>query len=348
MPGTDRCMKCSSCVRACPVVAEIGETTFPGPRTVAVDAPRFGPSSVAIAEVAWLCSMCERCLEACPSRIGLPKAMLDLRASLYPNVRVRPGHERLLANIDLYGMSIEPVRKVGAESMPKAKIAYFPGCIASQREVETMECSLGLLEAAGAEVEVPNGLVCCGSPLAKLGDERRCGRLMDANLRILERYDQVVTSCPGCTVQLVEGYGLDALHITEFLTEVTGTKGMRFIPGSETIRLAVHHACHLSRGVGPHTKERTYELLSEVPGIELVSTGDETVCCGAGGSLLSGYPDVAGRMAARKVDNAIFCGAQIITAACPFCAVNLRRPGGIEVMELTQLISSRLRFPGQH
>ena len=34
MPGTDRCIKCSSCVRACPVVAEIGETTFPGPRKV--------------------------------------------------------------------------------------------------------------------------------------------------------------------------------------------------------------------------------------------------------------------------------------------------------------------------
>jgi glycolate oxidase iron-sulfur subunit len=253
-----------------------------------------------------------------------------------------------LDNIDLYGLSIEPVRKVRGEPMPKAKIAYFPGCIASQREVETMECSLRLLEEAGAEVEVPSGLVCCGSPLAKLGDEGRRGRLMDANLKILERYDQVVTSCPGCTVQLVEGYGLDALHITEFLTEVTGTKGIRFRPGSQTIRLAVHHACHLSRGVGPHTKERTYELLSEVPGIELVSTGDETLCCGAGGSLLSGYPDVAGRMAARKVDNAILCGAQIITAACPFCVVNLRRPGDIDVMELTQLISSRLRFPGQH
>jgi Fe-S oxidoreductase len=348
MSGTDRCMKCSSCVRACPVVAEVGEMAFPGPRTIAVDSPRFGPSSVAIAEVAWLCSMCERCADACPSRIPLPKAMLDMRTSLYPNVRVRPGHERLLGNIDRYGLSIEPVRKVGERSTPQAKIAYFPGCIASQREVETMDGSLGLLGAAGAKVEVPGGLVCCGSPLSKLGDERRRERLMEANLKILERYDQVVTSCPGCTVQLVEGYGLEALHITEFLTEVTGTKGMRFRAGSQTIRLAVHHACHLSRGVGPHTKERTYELLSEVPGIELISTGEETVCCGAGGSLLSGYPDVAGRMAARKIDNAISYGAQAITAACPFCAVNLRRPGGIEVMELTQLIASRLRFPGQH
>jgi Fe-S oxidoreductase len=53
-------------------------------------------------------------------------------------------------------------------------------------------------------------------------------------------------------------------------------------------------------------------------------------------------------MAARKVDNAIHGGAQAITAACPFCAVNLRRPGGIAVLELTQLIASRLRFPGQH
>ena len=251
------------------------------------------------------------------------------------DVRVLPGHERLLANIDRHGLSIEPVRTVGEGSTPRAKIAYFPGCIASQREVETMDGSLALLEAAGAEVEVPSGLVCCGSPLSKLGDGRRRERLRDVNLKILERYDQVVTSCPGCTVQLVEGYGLEALHITEFLIEVTGTKGIRFRQGAQPIRLAVHHACHLSRGVGPHTKEGTYELLTAVPGIELVSTGDETVCCGAGGSLLSGYPEVAGRMAARKVDNAVSCGARTITAACPFCAVNLRRPGGIEVMELT-------------
>ena len=150
----------------------------------------------------------------------------------------------------------------GEGSTPRAKIAYFPGCIASQREVETMDGSLALLEAAGAEVEVPSGLVCCGSPLSKLGDGRRRERLRDVNLKILERYDQVVTSCPGCTVQLVEGYGLEALHITEFLVEVTGTKGIRFRQGAQPIRLAVHHACHLSRGVGPHTKEGTYELLS--------------------------------------------------------------------------------------
>ncbi len=349
MSDMDRCMKCGSCVRACPVTAEVGELAFPGPRTVAVDAPRFGPSSRAIADVAWLCSMCERCAQACPSRIDLPKAMLNVRGALYEGTSLRPGHERLVRNIDRFGLSVEPSKSPGAVTRSRgAKVAYFPGCIASQREIGVLESSLHLIDATGVEVDVPTGLVCCGSPLAKLGDEGRRRRCMDENLKVLERYDQIVTSCPGCTVQLAEGYGLDAMHITEFLTEVTGTGMLEFRSSTIPTKTALHMACHLSRGVGPHTTERTLQLIGTVPDIDLVETEDMAVCCGAGGSLLSGYPDIAGRMAGRKVDTALSAGAKVMTTSCPFCVTNLRRPGRIEVLELGQLIASRLRFSGQH
>jgi fumarate reductase (CoM/CoB) subunit B len=349
MPDTDRCMKCNSCVRACPVTSEVGELVFPGPRTVAVDAPRFGPTSRAIVDVAWICSMCDRCAQACPSRIELPKAMLNVRGALYGERPLRPGHERLVRNIDHYGLSVEPSQGLGMVTRSRgAKVAYFPGCIASQRETGILQGALDLIEATGAEVDVPAGLMCCGSPLAKLGDEVRRRRCMEENLKVLERYDQVVTSCPGCTVQLTEGYGLEAMHITEFLTEASSLERLEFKSSTTPTKTALHLACHLSRGVGPHTTEGTYRLIGMVPGIELVETDDMAVCCGAGGSLLSGYPDIAYRMAERKVGTALSAGAQLMTTACPFCVMNLRRPGNIELMELGQLIASRLRFPGQH
>lgn len=187
-------------------------------------------------------------------------------------------------------------------------------------------------------VHVPPGLRCCGSPMEKIGDEVRRTALVEENRTHLRHFSRVVSSCPGCTAQLIDRYGIDAMHIVEYLYEVIGTKKISRSAKPRSLKVALHHPCHLNRIIGPHTKDYAISLVQALPGVVLIDTSDSESCCGAGGSLLSGYPEVASRMALEKVRNASTSGAELLVAACPFCVTNLGRAGGIEVMDLTDLI----------
>jgi Fe-S oxidoreductase len=88
--------------------------------------------------------------------------------------------------------------------------------------------------------------------------------------------------------------------------------------------------------------EMARELLSMVPGVILVDHEGEDECCGGGGGVAAARPEVAHRMASRKVVSARDAGADLLIAPCPFCVTNLRRVGGLEVEELTSFLAGCL------
>ena len=47
-------------------------------------------------------------------------------------------------------------------------------------------------------------------------------------------------------------------------------------------------------------------------------------CCGAGGGLKAGYPDIQNKMAQERVKEAQSTGAQELISACPFCYAGLQ------------------------
>jgi len=335
MSETDRCIKCGSCMRVCPVVSLFGERTFPGPRSMAVDAPRAGKKMSS--EELLKCSMCMRCRDACPSRIDLPRAILALRAS---NKGVlRPGHARLLANIDSYGYSVRPEGRNTAPGPSGKDVCFFPGCIARWRRPEILNDTLSVLRSGGADVACPDGLVCCGSPLEKIGESERREKLVEKNFPILEKFGTVVTSCPGCAGQLTGRYGLDAMHSVEYLYERIGAKKATSSLVGKGLKVAVHMPCHLDREVGPHTKEYIHAILGSIKGLKVIEYEEEDECCGAGGSLMSGYPDMAAGLAKRKAAIASRTGADLVVTSCPFCVVNLDGAGTIETIDLTTLLA---------
>ena len=84
-----RCIKCGSCMRACPVLNDPQGKTFPGPRTVGIDAPRF-PEALSIGNDALMCTMCHACEWACPSSITITRSMSILRERLADTVPSLP------------------------------------------------------------------------------------------------------------------------------------------------------------------------------------------------------------------------------------------------------------------
>ncbi|QLH75314.1 MAG: 4Fe-4S dicluster domain-containing protein [Methanomassiliicoccales archaeon] len=338
MRELDHCIKCNSCMRACPVVRNVGEGVFPGPRSLAVDEARHAATSSS--EELLKCSMCLSCRDACPSMIDLPRAILTLRGS--NKGEPLPGHARMLANIDAYGYSVRPDAKniVSYHKGSENGTCLFPGCIATWRLPDMATSAIGLLGWFGNDISVPEGLCCCGSPLEKIGDRERLKKLLERNKAVLEVYESIVTICPGCTGQLNEKYGIESLHIVEYIYEVVGLDKLKGSMDGKGMTVVVHMPCHLARGVGRHAEEYLYQILSSVPNLRMTEDpyGDE--CCGAGGGLLSGFPEIASTLALRRSEKLARSKADLAVTACPFCVLTLDGAGRMRTLDLTILLNS--------
>jgi len=250
----------------------------------------------------------------------------------------------MLENISAAGRTMLP--PLPAAMVPTAgDLMFFPGCIAEARLPGSVLAALQLLEAAGARPYIPAGWSCCGSPLDKIGAADHLAMVRERNRSLLDG-GKVVTACPGCTVQLQTAYSMDARHIIEHLYAV-GLPRERYDPIARPVKVALHRPCHLARVVGPHTMDMARAILEEVPGVTLVDHPGQDDCCGGGGGVASSRPEVAEEMARSKVRSARRSGAEVLLAPCPFCVVNLRRAGGMEVEDLTTFLASRL-YPGQN
>jgi fumarate reductase (CoM/CoB) subunit B len=337
----DRCIKCGGCEQACPVVSIEGIQSFHGPRTLAVDVPRFSTPSL-LRDHIMKCTTCWKCEEACPARIDLPSTILDLRSEIFDPKDMLPGHRRIVENVDRFRMSIEP-EGGGPPALTRkdGEMMYFPGCISRERIPTIYRSTVRTLEKVNADFGVPLGWVCCGAPLEKVGDRERMASLVEENLRVLEPFDTIVTSCPGCTTQIFNHYGLEPLHTIEYLYESVGLEKLRFTDGGGA-RVALHQPCHLSRTLGPHTIDYAIAILNEIPGLEIVDLEKADECCGGGGGVVAGYPEVAHDLAMEKINNLSETGADFLLAPCPFCVLNLERAGGSKVKEFITFLENLL------
>jgi Fe-S oxidoreductase len=68
-------------------------------------------------------------------------------------------------------------------------------------------------------------------------------------------------------------------------------------------------------------------------------------CCGGGGGLRAGFPDISKRIAGRRVEDAKF--ADLILTSCPFCVNNLSfgkelTDCDIEIKDIVELVDELL------
>ena len=79
------CIRCGSCLNACPVFREIGghayNSIYSGPIGSVISAGLFGSEFVPLAQASSLCGACK---DACPVDIDLPKLLTRVRAGMSP------------------------------------------------------------------------------------------------------------------------------------------------------------------------------------------------------------------------------------------------------------------------
>jgi heterodisulfide reductase subunit D len=116
----------------------------------------------------------------------------------------------------------------------------------------------------------------------------------------------------------------EVLHTVEYLARLLKQGKLTFLhPVNRTC--TYHDPCHLGRATGGFDAPRL--IMNSIPGLNLIEmprNSEYSRCCGAGGGLKSGYPDIQNRMAQMRVKEAEETGAKELVSCCPFCYQGLQ------------------------
>jgi heterodisulfide reductase subunit D len=299
------------------------------------------------------CSTCGQCHVVCPAKIDTVTLWEDIRRLI-----VQAGYgplesqKALVKSVKSYDNPwqqpragrIKWARRAVKEGLiadvPRemkkagAKVLLFLGCTASYdiNVKQVAVSTINILETLDIDYGVfGKDEKCCGSVMLRMGDPE-FERIAADNIRMFHEagFKTLITSCAGCFKTIKQDYpkvgklGFEVLHTVEFLRRLR-EEGKLIFKNPLEKRITYHDPCHLGRAAGVFEDPRI--IMNAIPGLELIEmprNGQYSRCCGAGGGLKSGYPDIQNKMARRRVKEAEETGAEELVSACPFCYQGLQ------------------------
>ena len=244
------------------------------------------------------------------------------------------------------------------------KYSLYLGCVIPNRYPAIEASTRKALGSLGVELMDMNGASCCPAPgVIRAFNMDAWLALAARNLSIAEGLGaDVLTLCNGCFATLAEANNIlkndpkaaervsdnlaevgrsykgeiEVYHIAEVLYKEIGLEKIKeSIEKELPLRLALHYGCHLmkpsqTRRWGVVQRPTFLEELVEALGATSVEYKDKMMCCGAGGALRSGFPDVALDFTVEKLENIQRVGVDAIVNVCPFCHLQFDQ-GQVEI-----------------
>jgi fumarate reductase (CoM/CoB) subunit B len=252
-----------------------------------------------------------------------------------------PGHQEYTSRAITHGRSVdkisttllemlEPIGYIAKVDNPKETIGYFPGCLTDLRLQAIGQAIIEVFTRNNIQVVVPPEFTCCGSPLIRAGlVEEAKGKLVPKNVEVLEALgvQKIVSGCPGCAMTIKYDYPefigrelkFEMLHVAEYLAELD-LKTENMTPLNLTTTF--HNPCHLSRGL--HAPDVLEQVITKIPGVNLVKMREDDRCCGSGGGVRAGERPMSILMGRRKGEYVIDAEVEACVTQCPFCYIQLR------------------------
>lgn len=243
------------------------------------------------------------------------------------------------------------------------RVAFFPGCVSDKMFPAVAEASIKVLKHHGVGVYLPEGQSCCGIPALASGDRADYETMVRNNLKLFGKanFDYIITPCATCTAtikefwpKLMENYTPEereqimtlhdkALDITQFLVDVLKVDLTASSEGGK--RITYHDSCHLKKSLGVSVQPR--KILRSLSGYQFVEMPEADRCCGSGGSFTLYHYDLSKDIGQRKRDNVVSVKADVVSAACPACMMQLmdvhsRNNDNIPVKHVIELYADTL------
>jgi glycolate oxidase iron-sulfur subunit len=359
----DRCLDCRACETACPSGVEYGKLVEVARAQIEQHYRRPLASRIARGFV-------YRRLLPHPKRIAAAARLLRAYqhtglASLARGAGILKllglqDRERLLPKIDAEFFFGELGKTFPPTGPPRARVAFFAGCVAQVTFSELNRATIRVLQANGCEVVVPSEQVCCGALAAHAGIRDVARDLARMNLAAFAaiNFDAIITNAAGCGSTLKEYAHLfpaaDPAHkpaaqftskmrdVSEFLADLGLTAPLREVP----LRVTYQDSCHLVHG--QKIREAPRKLIRAVPGVEFIEMKLADQCCGSAGVYNVTETEASLDLLAFKMDSARSTKAQAIVTANPGCILQLRAGAAIhgtgqEVMHVVELLDRAIR-----
>ena len=332
----DRCLGCMACVTACPSGVKYDrliEQTRPQVERQheRTRSERFG-RRVAFA----LFSHPRRLRALAPMlavsrRLGLDRVVasgpigrrwprLQALATLAPEVRLR-------------SRGLKSDEFTAADGEARGRVGLLQGCVQRAFFGDVNSSTARVLSAEGYDVVAPASVRCCGALMLHTGYEEEAKELARRAIEAFEGCDLIVTNAAGCGSAMKDYVHLFAddpawderarslSERTRDIMELLGSVEQRRARHPIEIRLAYHDACHLAHAQSVRAQPR--ELLSSIPGIDLIEPKEWEICCGSAGIYNLLEPEAARQLGERKADNLLATGAEAIAAGNPGCSLQI-------------------------
>jgi glycolate oxidase iron-sulfur subunit len=241
-----------------------------------------------------------------------------------------------------------------AKGRRRARVALFTGCVGDALFRPTNWATARVLQENGCDVVVPESQVCCGAIHFHAGSSEPAREMADTNVRAFDAsgVDAIIVNVAGCGSMLKdyghhwhdpvvhasrlperegeapaepdgqagrEAFAHKVRDVSEFLDQL----GLIQPPGEIRLTATYHDACHLVHA--QKVREQPRNILKKVPGLKLVDLAESELCCGAAGTYNLTEPEMAERLARRKLDNIRRTGARVVITSNAGCLLQIAR-----------------------
>lgn len=223
------------------------------------------------------------------------------------------------------------------------RVGLFVTCLVDLMRPSIGFAAIKLLEAGGAQVDVPPAQTCCGQPGYNSGDRAGATALAAKLVAEFEACDYLVAPSGSCSGMIKTHYAdlfrddptllaragalaAKTYELTDFLVKVLK---LDRVPGNFRGTVTYHDSCAGLREMG--VKRQPRALLEKMPGVAVTEMADCETCCGFGGTFAIKYGEISTRMADNKCAQIAAVGADAVALGDLGCILNiegrLRRRG---------------------
>ncbi|MEM2463790.1 MAG: (Fe-S)-binding protein [Candidatus Bathyarchaeia archaeon] len=365
------CMQCGKCSGTCPLFSKSGLN----PRRLMLEIAyattfirTFPPLNIYERSDIWNCTACSTCSSYCPRDAKPLDVVIELRSIFIERGNIPRTLADVLESIYKYGnpWGLSPVKRAGwaqglnvkyASSQNRNDLLYFVGCAASYdtRAQEIARAIVKNLSMVGVDFSIlGNEEKCCGNEVYSLGEKGLFEDLKTYNLNLFTRYNvqEIIVTSPHCYNALKNRYNLKdkplVKHYTQYFAELIDSDKLKFSKKIERV-VTYQDPCFLGKHNNIYDEPR--KIIENIPGVtfkEFSKSRRQSVCCeGGGGRMWYDIPD--GRLAEKRVKEAVEMGVEIIAVACPFCLLTIEdaikitgNEERIQAKDITELISEAL------
>lgn len=328
-----------------------------------------------LAEFIYTCTTCGACEMNCQRLQDKEPLKVNetLRAMLVKNgIGPLPEHKNLISSVKSYDNPwMQPrtqrdrwARKINIKNIKKDKCEtlFFVGCTTAldPAMATVAQDTATILLKAGVDLGMlGKDELCCGSPIARIGDRDTFISLARRNIELLNGLGvkEIVTSCPGCFRAIRHDYAeipdtpeinFKVYHAVEYIDLLIKEGKLKLIT-EIPLKITWHDPCHLGRHCGIYDAPRN--ILNAIPGIELMEKErikDQSWCCGGGGGSRIAFLDFAQSTAAKLIDEVKnTTDAEAIVTCCPFCEQNIgdvlnRTEDDLKLIDLITLVNKAI------